>query len=202
MSSVNVHITVTLHMCSCRCDWTSWWSSRSSCWGRVRRQWRGGRPSSCAGRPWHTAPTNRPRRGNWNASRRVSSAGSRTPTRWETCVLHSCMYLRHTGHLTLTQNVCLQHVMESEQVIRELQESQVSVSDRLAQQRQQLTELCSSIYILDPDFISLQDTKDRVRSTYCTVCCITTQRSNTSHRVMSACSSRLLWLHVWLTFCC
>lgn len=52
-------------------------------------------------------------------------------------------------------------------MIRELQESQVSVSDRLAQQRQRLTELCSSIYVLDPDFVSLQDTKDRVRSTYC-----------------------------------
>lgn len=55
--------------------------------------------------------------------------------------------------------------MESEQVIRELQESQACVSDRLAQQRRQLTELCGSIYILDPDFVSLQDTKDRVRST-------------------------------------
>lgn len=62
------------------------------------------------------------------------------------------------------QIVCLQHVTESEQVIRELQESQASVSDRLARQRKQLTELCSSVYILDPDFVSLQDTKDRVRS--------------------------------------
>lgn len=71
--------------------------------------------------------------------------------------------------------VCLQQVVESEQVIRELQESQVSVSDRLAQQKQQLIELCGTSYVLDPDFVNLQDTKDRVRSTYCTVYCVTTQ---------------------------
>ncbi|XP_023262649.1 coiled-coil domain-containing protein 40 [Seriola lalandi dorsalis] len=53
------------------------------------------------------------------------------------------------------------HVTECEQVIRELQESQVSLSDRLAQQKQQLIELCGTSYALDPDFISLQDTKDR-----------------------------------------
>lgn len=66
-------------------------------------------------------------------------------------------------------------MVESEQVIRELQESQVSVSDRLAQQKQQLIELCGTSYVLDPDFVNLQDTKDRVRSTYCTVYCVTTQ---------------------------
>uniref|UniRef100_A0A3B4TDT8 Coiled-coil domain 40 molecular ruler complex subunit n=1 Tax=Seriola dumerili TaxID=41447 RepID=A0A3B4TDT8_SERDU len=53
------------------------------------------------------------------------------------------------------------HVTECEQVIRELQESQVSLSDRLAQQKQQLIELCGTSYALEPDFISLQDTKDR-----------------------------------------
>lgn len=55
---------------------------------------------------------------------------------------------------------------ECEQVIRELQESQVSLSDRLAQQKQQLIGLCGTSYILDPDFGNLQDTKDRVRRTY------------------------------------
>ncbi|XP_051240947.1 coiled-coil domain-containing protein 40 [Dicentrarchus labrax] len=53
------------------------------------------------------------------------------------------------------------HVVECEQVIRELQESQVSLSDGLAQQKQQLIELCSTSYTLDPDFVNLQDTKDR-----------------------------------------
>ncbi|XP_034744686.1 coiled-coil domain-containing protein 40 [Etheostoma cragini] len=53
------------------------------------------------------------------------------------------------------------HVVECEQVIRELQESQVSLSDRLAKQKQQLIELCGTSYVLDPEFESLQDTKDR-----------------------------------------
>ncbi|KAA8594484.1 hypothetical protein FQN60_011619 [Etheostoma spectabile] len=53
------------------------------------------------------------------------------------------------------------HVVECEQVIRELQESQVSLSDRLAQQKQQLIELCGTSYVLDPEFESLRDTKDR-----------------------------------------
>ncbi|XP_041790181.1 coiled-coil domain-containing protein 40 [Chelmon rostratus] len=53
------------------------------------------------------------------------------------------------------------HVVECEQVVRELQTSQVSLSGRLAQQKQQLIELCGTSYALDPDFINLQDTKDR-----------------------------------------
>ncbi|KAM7393645.1 hypothetical protein PAMP_020502 [Pampus punctatissimus] len=53
------------------------------------------------------------------------------------------------------------HVTECEQVIRELQENQVSLSDRLAQQKQRLIELCGTSCVLDPDFINLQDTKDR-----------------------------------------
>ncbi|GLD61065.1 coiled-coil domain-containing protein 40 isoform X2, partial [Lates japonicus] len=53
------------------------------------------------------------------------------------------------------------HVTECEQVIRELQQSQMSLSDRLAQQKQQLMELCGTSYVLDPDFVNLQDTKDR-----------------------------------------
>ncbi|TDH16399.1 hypothetical protein EPR50_G00020560 [Perca flavescens] len=53
------------------------------------------------------------------------------------------------------------HVVECEQVIRELQESQVSLSDRLAQQKQHLIELCGTSYVLDPEIGNLQDTKDR-----------------------------------------
>lgn len=55
---------------------------------------------------------------------------------------------------------------EYEQVIRELQKSQVSLSDRLSQQKQRLIELCGISCVLDPDFVNLQDTKDRVRSAY------------------------------------
>ncbi|XP_049428773.1 coiled-coil domain-containing protein 40 [Epinephelus fuscoguttatus] len=53
------------------------------------------------------------------------------------------------------------HVEEHVQVIRELGESQVSLSDRLTQQKQQLVELCSTSYILDAEFGNLQDTKDK-----------------------------------------
>ncbi|XP_029295682.1 coiled-coil domain-containing protein 40, partial [Cottoperca gobio] len=53
------------------------------------------------------------------------------------------------------------HVVECEQVIREIQTSQVSLGDKLAQQKQQLIELCGTSYVLDPDFGNLQDTKDR-----------------------------------------
>ncbi|KAG8015044.1 Coiled-coil domain-containing protein 40 [Nibea albiflora] len=52
------------------------------------------------------------------------------------------------------------HVAECEEVIGELQESQASLSDRLVQQKQQLLELCGTSYILDPEFVNLQDTKD------------------------------------------
>ncbi|XP_034400840.1 coiled-coil domain-containing protein 40 [Cyclopterus lumpus] len=53
------------------------------------------------------------------------------------------------------------HVVECEQVIRELQMIQESVSNRLAQQKQQLIELCGTSYALDPEFENLHDTKDR-----------------------------------------
>lgn len=62
-------------------------------------------------------------------------------------------------------NVYLQHGTELEQVIRELQRSRVNLSDRLTQQKQQLIHVCGTSYVLDSDFINLQDTKDRVRST-------------------------------------
>ncbi|XP_047435311.1 coiled-coil domain-containing protein 40 isoform X2 [Mugil cephalus] len=52
-------------------------------------------------------------------------------------------------------------VSESKQVIRELQKSQVSLSNRLVQQKQQVIELCGTSCILDSDFVSLKDTKDK-----------------------------------------
>lgn len=77
--------------------------------------------------------------------------------------LHMC--LRHVAQ-SYMQYVCLQHVVEWEQKIRELQESKVSLSDRLAQQKQHLIELCGTSCNLDPDIENLQDTKHRVRSKY------------------------------------
>uniref|UniRef100_A0A665UPX6 Coiled-coil domain containing 40 n=1 Tax=Echeneis naucrates TaxID=173247 RepID=A0A665UPX6_ECHNA len=54
-----------------------------------------------------------------------------------------------------------QRVTECEQVIKELEQSQVSLSDGLAQQKQHLIELCSTNYTLDPAIINLHDTKDK-----------------------------------------
>ncbi|KAK5927122.1 hypothetical protein CgunFtcFv8_022641 [Champsocephalus gunnari] len=51
--------------------------------------------------------------------------------------------------------------VEYEQGIRELQEGQVRLSERLAQQKQKLSELCGTSYVLDPEFENLQDTKER-----------------------------------------
>uniref|UniRef100_UPI003AAAC844 coiled-coil domain-containing protein 40 n=1 Tax=Centroberyx gerrardi TaxID=166262 RepID=UPI003AAAC844 len=53
------------------------------------------------------------------------------------------------------------HVAECEQVIRELQESQVGLSGSLVQKKQQLTELRGTSFVLDSDLLNLQDTKDR-----------------------------------------
>ncbi|XP_073328647.1 coiled-coil domain-containing protein 40 [Pagrus major] len=53
------------------------------------------------------------------------------------------------------------HVVKCEQMIRELQESKVSLSDRLAQQKQHLIELCGTSDNLDHDIINLQETKHR-----------------------------------------
>uniref|UniRef100_A0A3P8TBS3 Coiled-coil domain 40 molecular ruler complex subunit n=1 Tax=Amphiprion percula TaxID=161767 RepID=A0A3P8TBS3_AMPPE len=53
------------------------------------------------------------------------------------------------------------HAADCEQVIRELSQSQVSLSDNLKKQKQQLIELCSNGHMLDSDFENLQDTKDR-----------------------------------------
>ncbi|KAL3067510.1 hypothetical protein OYC64_017271 [Pagothenia borchgrevinki] len=52
-------------------------------------------------------------------------------------------------------------VVEYEQGIKELQEGQVRLSERLAQQKQKLSELCGTSYVLDPEFENLQDTKER-----------------------------------------
>lgn len=72
------------------------------------------------------------------------------------------------SRLNYLKCACLQHIAECEQVIEELQESQVSLSVRLGQQKQQLIELCGTSYVLDPEFVNLQDTKDRVSSTITT----------------------------------
>nr|XP_020451652.1 coiled-coil domain-containing protein 40 isoform X2 [Monopterus albus] len=53
------------------------------------------------------------------------------------------------------------HVTECEQVIREIQESQVNLNNRLKQKKQQLIELHGTSYALDPEFGNLHDTKDR-----------------------------------------
>lgn len=44
----------------------------------------------------------------------------------------------------------------------------------LTQQKQLLSELCGTSYSLDSDIGNLQDTKDRVSSTYWTEYCLTT----------------------------
>ncbi|XP_053714250.1 coiled-coil domain-containing protein 40-like [Synchiropus splendidus] len=73
-----------------------------------------------------------------------------------------------SGQLSLTINglkrkiqETLKDVAEGEQEIREVQESRAGLSERLVQQRQQITELCSVRYGLDSDFISLRDIKDK-----------------------------------------
>lgn len=58
----------------------------------------------------------------------------------------------------------LQNLAESNQTIRELQVKQATLSDTLAQQKQQLTEVSSINYALDTEEINLQDAKERVRS--------------------------------------
>lgn len=58
----------------------------------------------------------------------------------------------------------LQNLADSNQAIRELQVKQATLSDRLAQQKQQLTDVSSINYALDTEEINLQDAKERVRS--------------------------------------
>ncbi|XP_026158224.1 coiled-coil domain-containing protein 40 [Mastacembelus armatus] len=97
------------------------------------------------------------------------------------------------------------HVTECDQVIRELQESQVSLSNRLAQQKQQLTELCGTSYVLDPDFINLQDTKDRNLAHLVTlqsrtkklqeVCNGSYQAASTSESIGTALQSQIQHVH-------
>ncbi|XP_060941517.1 coiled-coil domain-containing protein 40 [Limanda limanda] len=53
------------------------------------------------------------------------------------------------------------HVAECEQVIKEQQESQGNLADRLAQQKQQLIELCGHSCTLDPVYVDHEDTKVR-----------------------------------------
>ncbi|XP_031722936.1 coiled-coil domain-containing protein 40 [Anarrhichthys ocellatus] len=99
-----------------------------------------------------------------------------TVARRETIVLRSEAIAHHSAHRRQTSKGELnritqrlqrklrdtqKHVAEREQVIGELQKSQDSLSNRLAQQKQQLIELCGTSCILDPEFGNLQDTKDR-----------------------------------------
>lgn len=58
----------------------------------------------------------------------------------------------------------VQNVAECEQGIKELQENQQVLSQRLADQKQQLMEVCSSSSSLDQEYRTLQDTKDQVSS--------------------------------------
>lgn len=77
-------------------------------------------------------------------------------------------------NITHTQHMCIQHVAECEQAIREQQESQVSLSDKLEQQKQWLEEMCSTNDVLEQDIGNLQDAKDRVRNRHCVMYCINT----------------------------
>uniref|UniRef100_A0A667XWF1 Coiled-coil domain 40 molecular ruler complex subunit n=1 Tax=Myripristis murdjan TaxID=586833 RepID=A0A667XWF1_9TELE len=52
-------------------------------------------------------------------------------------------------------------MVESEQVMRELQEGQVSLGSSLAQMKLQLTELHETSSVLDSDLLNLQETQDR-----------------------------------------
>lgn len=61
-------------------------------------------------------------------------------------------------------SACVQNVAECEQGIKELQENQQVLSQRLADQKQQLVEVCSSSSSLDQEYRTLQDTKDQVSS--------------------------------------
>lgn len=64
---------------------------------------------------------------------------------------------------SLQRKITVTHkqVAECNQVIRELQESQVNLSRQLSQQKQQLIDLCGNSFVLEQDLINLQDTKDR-----------------------------------------
>ncbi|KAF3687186.1 Coiled-coil domain-containing protein 40 [Channa argus] len=55
----------------------------------------------------------------------------------------------------------LKHVAESEQSIKELQENQQSLSNKIEEQKQQLLELCGTSYIVDTEIVNFQDTKEK-----------------------------------------
>ncbi|XP_020795511.2 LOW QUALITY PROTEIN: coiled-coil domain-containing protein 40 [Boleophthalmus pectinirostris] len=58
-------------------------------------------------------------------------------------------------------NTTHKQMTECEQVIGELQESQLSVGSRLSQQKQQIIDLCGNSFALEQDLANLQDTKKR-----------------------------------------
>lgn len=77
--------------------------------------------------------------------------------------------LKHFVRLSGMWNVCFQNVLKCELVIRELQETKMSLKDRMELKKQQLIELCSTSSIFDSDVVNLQDVKYRVRRTYGTI---------------------------------
>lgn len=87
--------------------------------------------------------------------------------------MYLCFHVRRLRLGLTDASVCvrvLQNLADSNQAIRELQAKQDTLSDRLAQQKQQLTEVSSINYALDTEEINLQDAKERVRS--CTANCV------------------------------
>ncbi|XP_008315900.1 coiled-coil domain-containing protein 40 isoform X2 [Cynoglossus semilaevis] len=68
---------------------------------------------------------------------------------------------RHTLGLQRKIKDTHKNVAECEQGIKELQENQQVLSQRLADQKQQLVEVCSSSSSLDQEYRTLQDTKDQ-----------------------------------------
>lgn len=65
----------------------------------------------------------------------------------------------------------IQQMEECDQVIKELQESKVEMMDKLEKKKKQMLELQHTSEALDSEFINLQNTKERVRTTQplCTV---------------------------------
>ncbi|KAF3687185.1 Coiled-coil domain-containing protein 40 [Channa argus] len=90
-----------------------------------------------------------------------------TVLRWE-AMFHTSHKQTTKGDLTLVIHSLqrkiqdtLKHVAESEQSIKELQENQQSLSNKIEEQKQQLLELCGTSYIIDTEIVNIQDTKEK-----------------------------------------
>lgn len=59
-------------------------------------------------------------------------------------------------------SLCLQNLAECRQLMEELQETHASLSSRLEQQKQQLSDVSGINYAFDSEKINLQDAKERV----------------------------------------